>query len=592
MGGGDLVSRKGEESMAREVLGMSTKRAIILLAAMAAVMFLASSLSPGEPDAQTTTPNGKIVYSGFDPETNRTHIYTMNPDGTGTTNLTRRYTDPNWSPLGNAHGDPEWSPDGTKISFTGTALSDMGSCCSTNVYAMGADGTDLQRLTNTPSSSEGEDYQPTWAPDGSWLAFTSTRSEAPHDPDNPTSNFSDDREIYRMDADGTNETQLTATPSVNSDEQPSISPDGTKIAFASNRHYRFFGDPENPDLLDIYVMNADGTGDPTRLTFDAAPAWPLDTYTQNPAWSPDGSRIAYESTRGLEGKGEIFVIKADGSGEPINVSNDPSWDTDPAWSPDGTRITFTSDRAGQRDIWAVDTPPATPSAPVALLSLGSEAAWAASEPRNLTPGSGIEAHSPDWGTAPPTGANTCTIEGTAAAETIPGTSGADVICARGGNDTVKGLGGNDTLEGQGGNDELLGGVGNDTLDGGFGTDTASYSASLTAVIASLATNSSTGEGSDTFVGVENLWGSSKADTLTGSGANNTLTGGGGGDTERGGAGNDKVVGSGGDDFLYGEGGADAVNSKDAVNGNDSLDGGAGSDTRVTDATERLVIGFP
>ena len=49
---------------------------------------------------------------------------------------------------------------------------------------------------------------------------------------------------------------------VNSDEQPSISPDGTKIAFASNRHYRT-SEMENPDLLDIYVMNADGTGEST-----------------------------------------------------------------------------------------------------------------------------------------------------------------------------------------------------------------------------------------------------------------------------------------------------------------------------------------
>ena len=84
--------------------------------------------------------------------------------------------------------------------------------------------------------------------------------------------------------------------------------------------------------------------------------------------------------------------------------------------------------------------------------------------------------------------SSCTILGTANAETISGTSADDVICAGGGNDT---------------------------LDGGTGTDTASYSASLTAVNASLATNSSTGEGSDTFLGVESLLGSSKADTLTG-----------------------------------------------------------------------------
>jgi glucose/arabinose dehydrogenase/Ca2+-binding RTX toxin-like protein len=186
----------------------------------------------------------------------------------------------------------------------------------------------------------------------------------------------------------------------------------------------------------------------------------------------------------------------------------------------------------------------------------------------------------------------CTKTGTANAETISGTSGDDVICGGGGNDTINGLGGNDILKGQGGNDKLVGGVGNDTLDGGLGTDTASYSPSLTAVSASLATNSSTGEGSDTFVAVENLLGSSKTDTLTGSTTNNTLTGGGGSDTERGGLGNDQLIGSGGADFLYGEGGDDMVNSNDGVSGNDTLSGGAGTDTKVTDASEKSIVGFP
>jgi Ca2+-binding RTX toxin-like protein len=186
----------------------------------------------------------------------------------------------------------------------------------------------------------------------------------------------------------------------------------------------------------------------------------------------------------------------------------------------------------------------------------------------------------------------CTLVGTSASETLTGTAGPDDICGRGGNDTIKGLGGDDVLKGEDGNDKLLGRVGDDTLDGGTGTDTASYSASLTAVSASLATNSSTGEGSDTFVGVEKLLGSSKADTLIGSATNNTLTGGGGNDTERGGAGNDKVVGSGGADFLYGEDGADTVNSKDNVNGNDTLDGGAATDTKVSDTTEMSIVGFP
>jgi glucose/arabinose dehydrogenase/PKD repeat protein len=186
----------------------------------------------------------------------------------------------------------------------------------------------------------------------------------------------------------------------------------------------------------------------------------------------------------------------------------------------------------------------------------------------------------------------CTKTGTSNSETISGTSGADVICGGGGNDTIKGSGGNDTLLGEGGNDTLLGGTGNDTLNGGTGNDTASYSGSLTAVTASLATNSATGEGSDTFVGVENLLGSSKTDTLTGSNTNNKLTGGGGSDTESGGLGNDTVIGSGGADFLYGEDGDDTVNSKDGVNGNDTLNGGAGTDTKVTDATEKSIREFP
>src|SRR5215207_11049090 len=169
----------GRKSMVRGVLGIDAKRAIILLAVVAVVMFVVVGLTPGEPAAQTATPNGKIAYVGFDAETQKQDVYSMNPDGTGVSNLTRTYTDPNWSPLGNVDGSPEWSPDGTKISFTGTALSDIGSCCSRNVYVMDANGANLRRLTNTPSFTEGEEFQATWAPDGSWLAFVSTRSEGP-----------------------------------------------------------------------------------------------------------------------------------------------------------------------------------------------------------------------------------------------------------------------------------------------------------------------------------------------------------------------------------------------------------------------------
>ena len=185
----------------------------------------------------------------------------------------------------------------------------------------------------------------------------------------------------------------------------------------------------------------------------------------------------------------------------------------------------------------------------------------------------------------------CTISGTTGNDTLRGTARNDVICGLGGADNLKGVGGDDKLLGGDGNDILVGGAGNDSVDGAAGTDRASF-AGPTAVSASLATKSATGVGSDTLTAIENLTGSSASDTLTGNVDPNQLSGTGGNDTERGGGGNDNVVGGGGDDDLYGEDGDDTVNSRDSVAGNDLLDGGAGTDKKVTDATERSVVNFP
>jgi Ca2+-binding RTX toxin-like protein len=185
----------------------------------------------------------------------------------------------------------------------------------------------------------------------------------------------------------------------------------------------------------------------------------------------------------------------------------------------------------------------------------------------------------------------CTITGTSSGEALTGTSGDDIICAAGGNDTLKELGGADILKGEGGSDQLYGGPDNDTLDGGLSIDTANFSDSLTPVSASLATNTATGEGSDTLVATENLAGSPYNDTLTGSGTDNTLRGGVGADTEHGGEANDSVIGGGGADNLYGDDGDDIVNSQDGVNSNDSLDGGGhvNGDSCLTDASEEAII---
>ena len=113
---------------------------------------------------------------------------------------------------------------------------------------------------------------------------------------------------------------LTRTQTDWKDGSPAWSPDGTRIAFYSERD----GNSE------IYVMKADG-GAVTRLTNSKAD----EGY---PAWSPDGTRLAFMSRR--NGKAEIFTMNSDGTDQKLLVSMPRGDAIDPRWSPDGSRIAF------------------------------------------------------------------------------------------------------------------------------------------------------------------------------------------------------------------------------------------------------------
>ncbi len=140
--------------------------------------------------------------------------------------------------------------------------------------------------------------------------------------------------IYTMDPATDAATRLTTGDERDCD--PAWSPDGARIAFVS---YRDGGAPE------IYAMNADGSGQ-ARLTANAA-------FDGTPAWSPDGATIAFASDR--DGDGDIYVMRPDGT-RPVNLiaRGDRGSEKDPAWSPDGARIAFTSDRDGNAEVYVMN----------------------------------------------------------------------------------------------------------------------------------------------------------------------------------------------------------------------------------------------
>lgn len=169
------------------------------------------------------------------------------------------------------------------------------------------------------------------------------------------------------------------------------------------------------------------------------------------------------------------------------------------------------------------------------------------------------------------------LTGSSHNDNLIGDSGANVIDGWDGNDNLFGLGGNDSLIGDTGNDNLKGGGGADSLNGGSGIDTASYVDSSGGVIASL--NLGFGQFSDaagdTYTDIENLTGSSHADTLHGDSGANVLNGQGGNDWLRGFDDKDTLIGSAGNDLLEGDKGKDTLRGG---SGNDTLEGGKGNDT--------------
>jgi Tol biopolymer transport system component len=184
-----------------------------------------------------------------------------------------------------------------------------------SVYVMNSDGSDRTRLTEGQS---GFLAAPSWSPDGSKIAFVSDREGNP--------------DIWVMDSDGTNLVNLTKNTA--KDHSPAWSPDGEWIAFASVRDSLYW---------ELYLMQPDGSN-VQRLT------WWEDASDLSPTWSPDGTRLAFASKR--DGNWEIYSMDRDG-GNLVRLTNHPADDTNPAWSPDGSRIAFESTRDRYAEIYVM-----------------------------------------------------------------------------------------------------------------------------------------------------------------------------------------------------------------------------------------------
>ena len=143
-------------------------------------------------------------------------------------------------------------------------------------------------------------------------------------------------DIYKLNLKGEIEDRLTKGPVGAINVEPSLSPDGSKIAFSSERGGRPM----------IYVMNSDGTN-VKRLTFKGA-------YNSSPSWSPDGKKIAFAGQDNSHF--DIYVMDADGSNlkritTAVKQNGKPAHNEDPCFSPDSRYIVYTSNRSGKNQIY-------------------------------------------------------------------------------------------------------------------------------------------------------------------------------------------------------------------------------------------------
>jgi Tol biopolymer transport system component len=269
-----------------------------------------------------------IAYSCKEPKNPWYAVCVVGADGSDARRLTSSL----------ATTDPAWSPDGRRVAFTRNE--DVGESTlftSDDVFVMDSDGSDVRPVV---SNRDGRSFgQPAWSPDGSHIAFVDGESVSSAVPSRLG-------RLTVVDVEGSGAHPITDG---STDADPDWSPDGREIAFTRGVDLASFDNANQ----DIHVVDVE-TEKVRRLT-----RTPPGVFESAPAWAPDGTRIAFARwtlRTQFDGKAAIYVMNRDGTDQRLVLEHRhfASGPYSLAWSPDGRKVAFeTSSELGCTSISTV-----------------------------------------------------------------------------------------------------------------------------------------------------------------------------------------------------------------------------------------------